>query len=266
MQARSDEGEIASFEADRLLVHIFEDRVAAGEAAARGVAEDMRELVRARGSLGMVFASAPSQLELLQALVVTPDLPWNRVAAFHLDEYVGIGSDEPRSFVRFLREHLFERVEMAETHLLNGVASSAAEECQRYQALLRSHRLDIACIGIGENGHIAFNEPGETDFDDPRLVRLVELDQASRRQQVNEGLFGSLDEVPTEAMTLTVPAITSVKRIHCIVPGRNKARAVERTVEGEMSTACPASVLRAHPGAVLYLDRESASLLSGRAS
>ena len=264
MPARA-EGEIDRFEADRLTVRVFANGRTAGRAAASDVAEAMRELATLNGSLAMVFASAPSQLDLLEALGAQPDLPWQEVRAFHLDEYVGIDSAAPQSFARFLRERLFDKVEPGEVHYLDARVEPA-RECDRYAALLREHPLDLACIGIGENGHIAFNEPEDTDFDDERLVRLVTLDERSRHQQVNEGLFPSLEAVPRQALTLTVPAITAASSIHCIVPGARKAQAVKRTLEGVVTPECPASVLRRHPHAVLYLDSDSASLLDARGS
>lgn len=255
-------GEVANYRLDGLTVRIFENRRDAGEAAATAVASDMRLFDSSQTArLGMVFASAPSQLELLAGLRARPELPWQRVSAFHLDEYVGIAADATQSFGRFLRKQLFEHVPLAEANYLSGQAEPD-EECRRYAALLKQKPLSIACIGIGENGHIAFNEPGDTDFADERLVRPVELDEASRQQQVNEGLFARLEEVPTRAITLTVPAITATDRIHCIVPGSNKAVALQRALEQPVGPDCPASVLRGHGASVLYLDEDAAALLS----
>lgn len=260
MQQQPEAKPVASFTVGSLSVKIFENRREAGMAAAAEAASDTIELARAEGQLAAVFASAPSQVELLASLVGWPGLPWGSITAFHLDEYVGIDNEAPRSFARFLREHLFDRVPVAQVHYLDGTAEPEAEQ-YRYESLLREQPLGIACIGIGENGHIAFNEPDDTDFEDERLVRLVQLDETSRCQQVNEGLFPSLEEVPMRALTLTVPAISSARRIHCIVPGRSKAYAVERTLQGPVGEGCPATSLRSHPRATLYLDRESAANL-----
>ena len=232
-----------------------------GQAAGQSVAEKMKEILRMRKALSIVFASAPSQNEFLEELSQSPGIHWNEVTAFHLDEYVGLPTDAPESFGHFLRVKLFEKVDPGDVYYLNGMAGDLEAECQRYAGLLKDHPLDIACIGIGENGHLAFNDPPFADFQDPLLVKIVELDLVSRQQQVRDECFMSLQEVPRKAITFTIPAILSAKFIYCMVPGHSKAEAVKRTLEGPISTSCPASILRKHENAILFLDRDSAKLV-----
>ncbi len=252
---------ISSFVLEKLKVKIFPDRIAMGQAAGQAVAEKMKEVLQKK-NLAMVFAAAPSQNEFLATLSKSTGLDWERVTAFHLDEYVGLPETSPQNFGRFLRERLFDKVQPGKIHYLNGMAKDPWAECGRYAALLKSHPLDIACIGIGENGHLAFNDPPVADFNDPRLVKVVELDLISRQQQVNDGCFRDIESVPRKAMTLTIPAILSATRIFCMVPGPTKMEAVKRTLEGPITTACPASILRQHEQATLFLDQDSASGIS----
>jgi len=253
---------IRAFTVEKLQVKIFSNRREMGKAAGQSVAEKMREVLRTKQGLSIVFASAPSQNEFLEELSQSPGIAWNRVTAFHLDEYVGLSNDAPESFGHFLRVRLFEKVRPGNVYYLNGMAGDLEAECKRYAGLLRDHPLDIACIGIGENGHLAFNDPPFADFQDPLLVKIVELDLVSRQQQVHDGCFRSLQEVPKKAITLTIPAILSAKFIYCMVPAQSKAEAVKRTLEGPISTSCPASILRKHENAVLFLDRDSAKSVS----
>lgn len=259
MTRASDPAPLLTFEVDRLNVEVHADRDALGTAAARFLASALREAARTRDALGMVFASAPSQVETLAALAAEPDMPWSAVTAFHLDEYLGLPATHPRSFARFLREHVADRVPLAAAHYLNGEAEEPESECARYGGLLDTVGLDLGCVGVGENGHVAFNEPNETDFGDTHRVRIIELDGRSRRQQVNEGLFPALDAVPSRALTLTVPAILAAKTIACVVPGRSKAGAIRQMLTGEVSAACPASALRRHGAARLFLDAAAAA-------
>lgn len=258
MTSPPDPTPVRTFQVDLLRVEVHADREAMGAAAARHLATALRDAARTREQLGMVFASAPSQIETLAALTAEPDLPWSAVAAFHLDEYLGLPRDHPRSFAGFLREHVAARVPLAAAHYLNGEADDPQQECARYDALLDSVGLELGCVGVGENGHVAFNEPNDTDFAEPRRVRIVALDDRSRRQQVNEGLFPALDAVPARALTLTVPAILAARTIACVVPGRSKADAIREMLTGEVSPACPASALRRHRAATLFLDEASA--------
>jgi glucosamine-6-phosphate deaminase len=219
----------------------------------------MREALAGGGRVRMAFAAAPSQEEFLAALVTEPELDWARVTAFQLDEYVGLPAEAPERFGHFLRTRLFDQVRPGEVHLIGAAANAAAatEECRRYADLLAAAPLDIVCLGIGENGHLAFNDPPVADFLDPARVKLVELDDACRRQQVNDGCFPTLAQVPTHAITLTIPTLLSGAMLSAVVPGPAKRVAVRRTLSGPIETACPASILRTHPACTLYLDPNS---------
>jgi glucosamine-6-phosphate deaminase len=238
---------------DRLAVRVYGDREAMGSAAGTDVAEKVRELLSQKECVRMVFAAAPSQSEALRALAGEPGIDWSRVAAFHMDEYVGLSSEEPQSFGRFLSDALFDVVKPGEVHFIEGTRQPT-EECKRYTALIRVAPIDIVCLGIGENGHIAFNDPPVADFDHPETMKPVQLDEASRRQQVNDGLFSSIEEVPTHALTLTIPALMSGTHLFCVVPGSTKRSAVECALRGPVTTECPASVLRRHRHCVFYVD------------
>jgi len=253
---------VRTFEENKLRVKVFSDRKEMGQASGQAVAEKMREILKTRSELSIVFAAAPSQNEFLEELGRSPGIDWNRVIAFHLDEYVGLPKEAPESFAHFLQVRLFEKVHPGKVHYLNGLAADLEAECHRYAELLKNHPLDVACIGIGENGHLAFNDPPFADFQDPLLVKVVELDPVSREQQVRDGCFKNLQEVPRKAITLTLPAILSARFIYCIVPGPTKAEAVRRTLEGPVSTNCPATILRKHENAILFLDKNSASAVS----
>jgi glucosamine-6-phosphate deaminase len=250
---------IATARIDRLDVRVYADRAAMGKAAAADVAAAMRAALATQDRVRMAFAAAPSQEEFLAALVATSGLDWSRVTAFQLDDYVGLPADAPERFRHFLRTRLFELVRPGEVHLIGAVAdeAAAADECRRYAALLSAAPLDIVCLGIGENGHLAFNDPPVADFQDPEPVKVVELDDACRRQQVNDGCFPSLDAVPTHAITLTIPTLLSGARLSVVVPGPSKRAAVRQTLSGPIETACPASILRTHPACTLYLDAAS---------
>ena len=250
-----------TFQVDQLKVEIYPHREAMGLAAARGVAKEMRVRLGRQEHVSMVFAAAPSQEEFLAALAVRPGLAWRRVIAFHMDEYVGLPADAPQNFGRFLRKRLFDQVELGQVHYLDGGAPDLDEESTRYSALLRRYPPDITCAGVGENGHLAFNDPPVADFEDDALVKVVRLAERSRQQQVKEECFPSLEEVPKLAITLTIPALFSAPYFSCVVPFESKAEAVRQMLTGPISTDCPASILRQHPNATLYLDPGSASLI-----
>ena len=241
---------------DRLDVHVYPNRAAMGAAAAQDVAAEMRARLADQASVRAIFASAPSQNELLAGLAAAEGIDWSRVHAFHMDEYLGLPPGSPASFGAYLREHLFDMVRPGEVHLLDGSASPQAE-CRRYAALLAAAPIDVVCLGIGENGHLAFNDPPLARFDDPELVREVEIATDSRQQQVHDGTFPSLDEVPRRAITLTIPALVSAACMFCVVPGRLKRAAVRRTLRGPITPECPASILRRHQHARLYLDADA---------
>mgnify|MGYP001145374019 CR=1 FL=1 len=249
---------IARFTVDSLKVEAYEDRGQAGGAAALAVAEAIAARQAEAGKANVVFAAAPSQNELLAGLVADPSIDWSRVAAFHMDEYLGISPKHPASFRRYLQEHLFGLVDIPDLHLIPGEAERPPAACLAYDEILRRNPTDVVCAGIGENGHLAFNDPPVADFIDPLLVKVVRLDRACREQQVHDGCFPQLSDVPTHAYTLTVPALLRAAALAVVVPGARKADAVLATLRGPISESCPASALRRHPGATLYLDRESA--------
>jgi glucosamine-6-phosphate deaminase len=246
----------------RLRVEVFPSRPMMGLAAARAVAEAIRNLLAREGRAAVIFASAPSQNEFLAALRQEPGIDWPRLTAFHLDEYVGITPDHPASFRRFLVDRLFDHVEVAAFHGLDGQADDLAKECARYAGLLRQAGPALAVLGIGENGHLAFIDPPVCDFAEPADVRVVELDEPCRRQQVNDGCFASLAEVPRTALSLSVPFLMGVPRAVAIVPGPAKRAAIQAAIRGPVTTACPASILRRHRDATLFLDEDSAAGLA----
>ena len=256
-------GPTRSFRRDALRVEVYGSPADLGEAAASAVEGHLASAIASRGEANLVLAAAVSQLSFLEALS-RKAIDWTRVTVFHLDEYTELPEDHPASFRRFLREHLVDAARPGCVHLLRGDANDPLGEIERYESLLRAHPLDVACIGIGENGHIAFNDPPVADFDDPFLVKEVELDDACRLQQVHDGWFSSFDETPRRALTLTVPAIMSSRVISCVVPGECKADAVHDTLNGPIMTACPASILRGHRSATLFLDPASAARLRAR--
>jgi glucosamine-6-phosphate deaminase len=249
----------ATFERGRLAVEVHADRPSLGSAAAERVAADLREHVSRDGRAAAIFASAPSQNEFLSALRADPSIPWARITAFHLDEYVGLGPDHPASFRRFLRDRLFEHVPVKAFHGLDGQAHDLRAECARYASLLREEDPGLVVLGIGENGHLAFIDPPVCDFTEPNDVRVVELDDVCREQQVHDGAFPRVEDVPRTALSLSVPRIMRVPRAVAIVPGPAKRAAVTAALEGPVTTACPASILRRHPDATLFLDRDSSA-------
>jgi len=249
------------FYADALQVRVYSDRKEMGAAAALDIKNCMLKLLETKEQLNMIFAAAPSQNEVLAALAGDPEIPWDRVNAFHMDEYIGLSSDTPQGFGNFLRNALFDLAPFRKVNYFDCAAADPQAECDRYSKLLRENPVDIVVMGIGENGHIAFNDPPVADFHDPYLVKLVALDPVCRQQQVNDGCFANLEQVPTHALTLTVPALMAAQYHFCIVPAPTKARAVEATVRGPIGEGCPATCLRNRPDAVLYLDPDSAALL-----
>jgi glucosamine-6-phosphate deaminase len=208
-----------------------------------------------------MFATGNSQLGFLDALTGREDVDWSSVVVFHMDEYIGVDDTHPASFARYIRERIADQVRPKAVHYLSGAASDVNAECERYAELLHAHPLDLCCLGIGENCHLAFNDP-PADLDDPLDLRVVTLDSACRRQQVGEGHFGHIEDVPTSAITVTVPALLRAATVLAIVPEARKANAVRRALEERVGPACPASALPRCPHAHLYLDRGSASELA----
>lgn len=249
------------FHIDKLRVQIYHDRQSMGEAAALAVRDKISEVLKQKKEIRMIFAAAPSQNELLKKLAELDGIEWPRITAFHMDEYLGLPADAPQGFGNFLRVRLFEKVPFKQVHYLNPTPANPQAECRRYAALLKEAPIDIVCMGIGENGHIAFNDPPVADFDDPQAVKIVELDDVCRQQQVNDGAFTEISIVPTHALTLTAPMLFAGGALFVVVPGPTKAQAVYRTLTGAIDTSCPATILRRHPNAVLYLDTDSAAMV-----
>lgn len=252
---------ILDFYQDKLHVRSYASRPAMGAAAAEEGAALLRKLLEQQETVRVIFAAAPSQNEFLDALCAAPGIDWQRVTAFHMDEYIGLDAAAPQGFGNFLRAHIFDRLPFGTVHFLDGNAADISAECARYSALLRQAPVDIVFLGIGENGHIAFNDPPVADFVDPEDVKVVPLDEVCRNQQVHDGCFASLDLVPTHAMTLTVPALAAAAHHFCIVPAPTKADAVFACIRGEIATTCPSSILRTCPDARLYLDADSSARL-----
>ena len=246
---------------DRLTVKIYPSRDEMGSAAAKEIKEGIVSLLKEKREINMIFAAAPSQNEVLASLCADGDIEWGRINAFHMDEYIGLSADAPQAFGNFMRRHLFGLVPFKSVNYIDVTAVDPHAESERYSALLEKYPPDIVVMGIGENGHIAFNDPPVADFNDKVKVKAVELDSICRNQQVNDGCFERLSDVPTHALTLTIPTLVSATRLFCIVPAKTKAAAVRETLMGRIDEHCPASILRTHGNATLYLDPDSASLI-----
>lgn len=252
---------IKSFFADKLKVKIFENRALMGEDAATDVKNRITDLLSRKSEINVIFAAAPSQNDVLKALTEDKEIEWNRINAYHMDEYIGLDKNAPQGFGNFLKRHIFGLVPLKSVNYIDISAGNPEREAERYGKLLSENPADIVIMGIGENGHIAFNDPPVADFHDQKLVKPVKLDEICRRQQVHDGCFENINAVPTHAMTLTVPALVAAPYLFCIVPAKTKARAVYETINGKVDEHCPASILRTKENAVLYLDSDSASLL-----
>ena len=241
-------------------IKVFNTKEDLGRAAAEDAALIIKQAIRERGRVFIVAATGASQFDFLDALTREPDIDWTRATFFHLDEYVGLHESHPASFRKYLQERIVEKVRPGAFHFINGEAADVAAECRRLGTLISEHMIDVAFVGIGENGHLAFNDPpADFDIEDPYLV--VNLDEACRMQQVGEGWFRSPDDVPRQAISMSIRQIMKSRHILCVVPELRKARAVRDCCELEVSPSRPASVLREHEAALLYLDRYSASLL-----
>ena len=251
-----------TFTKDLLAVKIMPTRREMGEVAAKDIHDKMLSLLADKSEINMIFAAAPSQNDVLQSLIAYDDIDWSRVNAYHMDEYIGLDvSLKDKSFGTYLTEHIFGKVPFKSINLIDSTATDSAAECKRYSKLLIENPTDIVVMGIGENGHIAFNDPPVADFNDKKMVKPVVLDEICRNQQVNDGCFATIDQVPTHAISLTCPTLPAGVSLFCIVPAPTKAKAVQATICGEIGEACPATVLRRHANAVLYLDGDSSSLL-----
>ena len=244
---------VKSLKKDKLAVNIYENRTLMGEAAADDIAACMQKLLSQKETINMVFAAAPSQNDVLESLLKKP-LDWNRVNAFHMDEYVGLKKEDEQSFGNYLNEHIFKKASFKSVYYV-------ADYGLDYEQLLNENHIDIVCLGIGENGHIAFNDPGVADFNDPVRIKKAKLDDVCRMQQVHDGCFPTFDDVPEYAYTLTIPQMTSADYMFCVVPAATKADAVYNTVTLDITDMCPATILREHDNAIMYCDVDSGKKL-----
>lgn len=245
----------------KMKVKIYETRDEMGKGAADDIANAIKKLLAEKEEINMIFAAAPSQNDMLLHLCEKDEIEWERINAFHMDEYIGLSADAPQCFSNFLKKYIFDLKPFKSVNLINAAATNPETECERYTKLLKENPVDIVCMGIGENGHIAFNDPHVAEFEDKMIVKPVKLDEVCRNQQVNDGCFETIEEVPQYAITLTIPTLISAKYNFCVVPAKTKAVAVKNTVEGEISEACPASILRNKDNAIMYCDADSSALL-----
>ena len=249
------------FHLEGLWVRVADDRAELGRLAGREAADALRKALKVKDEVRVVFAAAPSQNETLEELASARDLDWSRVVALHMDEYVGLPVGSPARFSRYLRDRLFDRLPFKAVRLIDEEDGSNVDQIlRRVEALLAEAPIDLVCLGVGENGHIAFNDPHVADFNDPKSVKLVSLDDQCRRQQVNDGCFPSFDATPERAITLTIPTLVSAPRLVCAVPGVLKARAVKGMLLEPVAEKCPATILRTRPRVDLFLDKDSFSL------
>lgn len=242
------------FKAGAMAVQVYATAEALAVAAAASARAHLKARLATQAEVRVIFACATSQVRFLDHLLAYKDIDWRRVCAFHMDEYLGLSADHPASFRRFLREKVIARARPGQFEFLNGDVPEPIAECDRYTALLQVAPIDLCCLGIGENGHLAFNDPPVADFQDPRSVKIVQLDEACRQQQVGEGFYPNLAAVPQYAFTLTIPQLCRATKMVCVVPDARKAKAVKAALEGPIEAACPASFLRTQPQAELYLD------------
>ncbi|MBR1706243.1 MAG: glucosamine-6-phosphate deaminase [Bacteroidales bacterium] len=248
------------FYTDLLAVKLFDNRKALGEAAGKEAADCLRDLLSRKEEVTVLFAAAPSQNEFLAYLRQAGDIDWSRVIALHMDEYVGLAHDAPQGFGNFLRRSIFDMLPFKDVLYIDAGLSPEGNMA-RYDHLLSCYPIDVVFMGIGENGHIAFNDPHVADFHDPLRIKQVRLDEKCRNQQVHDGCFQTLEEVPEYALSLTCPVLFGADRLFCIVPAATKAEAVRNTVLGPVGEACPATILRRHPAATLYVDQDSGAYI-----
>lgn len=249
---------IKAFMIDRLVVRIYESRKDVGEAAYESYRRQVLTTLSLQGKARAVFAAAHSQDDFLLRLSQDESIDFSRITAFHMDEYIGLPENAPQKFGNFLKESIFSKRPFGKINYIHGNEGNE-EECSRYTALLKEAPIDITSMGIGENGHIAFNDPAEANFNDPKWMKITHLDSTCREQQVHDKEFDNINDVPKTAYTMTIPALMSSKSIICIVPTRLKATAVHNMLCGPISEECPASILRTHDNAILLLDKEAAS-------
>jgi glucosamine-6-phosphate deaminase len=258
--------DVESFRVEKLKVEVHPSREAAGAAAASASAEALKKLAASGQNFGVIFATGASQIEALKVLTAIPGLPWTQVDGFHMDDYIGLPLDHPASFRGYLEEKLVRKVPMHSFVHIDGLAPDPEQTCRDYAQRLRLANPQLCLLGIGENGHLAFNDPGEADFNDPLDVKIVHLDEPCRRQQAAEGWFKSVDEVPKNAITVTMSALFRVPKLVLSVAGARKASIVRRTFDDPITTTCPSTILRTHPDATIFMDREAAAQVQSRFS
>ncbi len=249
------------FTVDTLSVYISQTEKELAKQSAKITQEYLEKVLQKKGEARIILATGNSQLHFLDALIATQKIDWSQITLFHLDEYLGIEEKHPASFRYYLREKVEKRVHPKQFHYLQGDSLEPIEECDRYTKILQEKPIDLCCLGIGTNGHLAFNEPTVAKFDDPYGVKLVRLEEETRQVQVFQGHFSHLDKVPKYALTLTVPMILLSQKILCLASGKNKATVVKTMLKHNIRPCCPASILRTHSDSSLLLDKESAELL-----
>lgn len=252
---------VRAFQADALPVRIYHSQAEMAQGAAHLAHEYLTALLGKQRTVACILATGNSQIRFLENLIALGGVDWSRLTLFHMDEYLGLDANHPASFRRYMRERVEARVRPGRFHYLEGDALLPIEECQRYAQLLAAQPIDLCCLGVGENGHLAFNDPPVASFEDELKVKLVKLDLACQQQQVGEGHFPNLEAVPQYAMTLTIPMLCSARKMLCVAPEKRKAPAVRDMLNGPITTSCPASILRRQSHATLLLDTDSASLL-----
>ncbi|WP_081210680.1 glucosamine-6-phosphate deaminase [Salegentibacter sediminis] len=236
----------------KLNINVYPTKELVGKAAGKAIEDEINRIQKEKKFIRIVFAAAPSQDETLKYLVNSNKIDWQRVIAFNMDEYLGLPSEAPQHFSEYLKVHLFSKINVGEVHLID--SQSNAKELSKFEEKITEEPIDVVCLGIGENGHIAFNDPPVADFNDSKIIKIVELDEVCRQQQVNDECFDELEDVPKNAITLTIPFLMKGKKLFCIVTGENKADAVYHTLTGEIDESCPASILRLHHGCSFYFD------------
>ncbi|MBD2438878.1 glucosamine-6-phosphate deaminase [Nostoc sp. FACHB-110] len=252
------------FRVDDLQVQIYNSEAEMAEDVAQITSKYLEAILQKQGKAAVLLATGNSQIKFLDVLIALGSVDWSKVTLFHLDEYLGITAEHPASFRRYLRERVENKLAPQQFHYIEGDTLEPIKECDRYTQLLQAQPIDLCCLGIGENGHLAFNDPSVANFQDADGVKLVKLDDVNRQQQVNTGQFPNLDSVPQYAFTVTLPLICSAKKIICLAPAQRKAQIVKKMLQESITTSCPASILRHQPQATLFLDDNSASLLSGK--
>lgn len=251
---------IKNIDAQKAKVLVFDSRKNMAEKAAFDIAQKIKELLNKKAEINMIFAAAPSQSDTLANLIKFEDIEWNRINAFHMDEYIGLPKGAPQAFGNFLKKDMFDKVPFKTVNLIDSTATDIQAECERYGRLIDVN-IDIVCLGIGENGHIAFNDPDVADFGDKKIIKKVELDEMCCNQQVNDGCFEKISDVPRFALTLTVPTLFKGNYLFCMVPAVTKADAVKNTVEMDITEKCPATIMKKHDNAIIYCDNDSGRYL-----